>query len=287
MAEKIFISYRRDDSETESARLVNALRAKFGRDSVFIDTSSVVPGEKWPLRIFNALSEAEIVVVIIGADWLRAGSDEWGLRPIDQKDDWVRLEIEEALRLKKQIIPLRVREAKLPPPAVLPLSLASIPHLQSCEIRDEHWEHDLNLFIAQLRYFGPDATVDATKPWPYCRSGPVGAQLMADDVLQQKLADELKLWVVRKSPLPEDTSIFREELFREFSFSSFEDAMLFMQRVALGCSAMNHHPRWENIWRTVRVYLSTWEIEHHISDRDTQLARYFDRAYDDFIVSKH
>lgn len=55
-----------------------------------------------------------------------------------------------------------------------------------------------------------------------------------------------------------------------------------MTQVAQGCDIAMHHPRWENIWKTVRVYLTTWDIGHRISDRDIQLARYFDRAYVEF-----
>ena len=55
-----------------------------------------------------------------------------------------------------------------------------------------------------------------------------------------------------------------------------------MQQVAPGCDIALHHPRWENIWKTVRVYLTTGDIGHRISDRDVQLAKYLDRAYRDF-----
>ena len=55
-----------------------------------------------------------------------------------------------------------------------------------------------------------------------------------------------------------------------------------MNEVAPGCDIAIHHPRWENIWKTVKVYLTTWDIGHRISDRDIQLARYLDQAYSDF-----
>ena len=51
-----------------------------------------------------------------------------------------------------------------------------------------------------------------------------------------------------------------------------------MYRVAPGCDIAIHHTRWENIWRTVRVYLTTWDIDHQISDRDIQLAKYLPEA---------
>jgi pterin-4a-carbinolamine dehydratase len=96
------------------------------------------------------------------------------------------------------------------------------------------------------------------------------------------LVDELTGWTETTSPVPEDSSKIRVELFREFRFRSFQSAVGFMNLVAPGCDIVNHHPRWENIWKTVRVYLTTWDIGHRISDRDVQLARYFDRAYSEY-----
>jgi pterin-4a-carbinolamine dehydratase len=74
----------------------------------------------------------------------------------------------------------------------------------------------------------------------------------------------------------------RIEIFREYTFETFQEAVSFMHQVAPGCDVAIHHPRWENIWKTVRVYLTTWGIGHRVSDRDVQLAKYFDRAYREF-----
>ena len=91
----------------------------------------------------------------------------------------------------------------------------------------------------------------------------------------------MRLWRVVTSPLPEEPERQRTELFREYEFPSFRDAVGFMYQLAPGCDIAIHHPRWENIWRTVRVYLTTWDIGHEISDRDVQLAKYFERAFND------
>lgn len=96
------------------------------------------------------------------------------------------------------------------------------------------------------------------------------------------LSSDLRGWKKVVSPLPEDQSQVREELYKAFRFKSFQDAIHFMSQVAPGCDIAMHHPRWENIWKTLKVYLSTWDVGHRISDRDIQLARYFDRAYLEF-----
>jgi len=57
-----------------------------------------------------------------------------------------------------------------------------------------------------------------------------------------------------------------------------------MNEVAPACVIAAHHQRWENIWRAVRVYLTTFDIGHQVTDRDVQLAKYFDRAYAHFMM---
>ncbi|WP_373291579.1 4a-hydroxytetrahydrobiopterin dehydratase [Bradyrhizobium guangdongense] len=43
-------------------------------------------------------------------------------------------------------------------------------------------------------------------------------------------------------------------------------------------SEMDHHPRWENIWRSVDVHLSTWDIGHKPSVMDLELAQYLEEV---------
>jgi len=60
-----------------------------------------------------------------------------------------------------------------------------------------------------------------------------------------------------------------------------------MYEVAPGCDIAVHHPRWENIWKSLRVYLTTWDIGQRLTDRDIQLAKYLDAAFNDFPGARH
>jgi pterin-4a-carbinolamine dehydratase len=86
-------------------------------------------------------------------------------------------------------------------------------------------------------------------------------------------------WEVIETPLPENPDQRRIELHRTFVFRSFRDVLVFMAEAGEFADDANHHPRWENIFKTLRIYLTTWDIGHRISHSDLQLARYFDRAY--------
>ena len=149
MQPSIFISYRREDSAAEAGRLRTTLLGQFGDDAVFTDTSSIQAGEEWPSRISSALDSAKVVLVILGPQWARV-SDEWGQRRIDQEDDWVRKEIELALSQDKEVIPVLVNGARIPPADKLPKSISTLPNRQAIEIRTPYWDHDMKLLLSRL-----------------------------------------------------------------------------------------------------------------------------------------
>lgn len=68
------------------------------------------------------------------------------------------------------------------------------------------------------------------------------------------------------------------ELFREFEFKDFEQAFAFMQTVAREAEARQHHPRWENEWNKIRIWLSTHEKGNKVTDKDRELAKAIDLA---------
>lgn len=287
----IFVSYRRADSAAEAGRLHGTIVGELGRSTVFMDTSSIEPGTQWSKELEEALQKAQIVIVVIGTEWIRI-SDEFGLRRIDQEDDWVRREIEFALREDKKLLPLLVRGAKMPPPNKLPTSISALTRRQAVDIRDAYWDHDIKLVLEQLRLVTDrnkksERSLTSKNLWGiYPTPDPEKPEPISDDKLQIALSSNLSKWKKVVSPLPENPTKVRVEIFRQYNFQTFRHAIEFMNQVAPGCDIALHHPRWENVWRTVRVYLTSWDIDHQISDRDIQLAKYFDKAFSDFPGAK-
>ena len=143
-----FINYRRDDCAAEAKLVANALCSVLPSESVFMDTETILPGEKWPERIWVALNSSQLVFVVIGPTWLTAGMDKWGLRKIDVESDWVRREIAAALlEPKKTVVSLLVSGATMPPVHALPDDVAEIITRQYIEIRNESWDHDLEQVV--------------------------------------------------------------------------------------------------------------------------------------------
>lgn len=61
------------------------------------------------------------------------------------------------------------------------------------------------------------------------------------------------------------------KLARLLNFRNFEDAFAFMTRCAFEIEKMDHHPEWSNVYRRVKIELSTHEVGG-ISSLDFELA---------------
>lgn len=104
-----------------------------------------------------------------------------------------------------------------------------------------------------------------------------------------QLSDQLQVlseWKLVESTLPKNHSKPRQELRKKFNFNTFVDAIDFIQALVPTIEKHQHHPRLENQWRTVTVYLSTWDIGNRISELDIDLAKGFDRVYLEFLSAK-
>ena len=78
----------------------------------------------------------------------------------------------------------------------------------------------------------------------------------------------------RKSEVPK-WEVEGESLQREFVFADFVAAFGFMTQVAIMAEALNHHPDWSNVYRTVRIGLSTHDVGG-LSELDFRLAAKID-----------
>jgi len=114
----IAISYRREDSMPIAGRLYDRLQAKFGKQNVFMDFDSIPPGVDFRERIRQTIERSNLVIAVIGPHWLGEQSD--GSRRIDDPTDFVRLEIEYALKGGIPVIPLLVNSTPMPKPEKLP-----------------------------------------------------------------------------------------------------------------------------------------------------------------------
>ena len=161
---KIFISYRRDDSAGYAGRLFDYLTARFGEENVFMDISAIEPGEDFRKVIKGAVGTCDVVLVMIGKQWLNI-IDERGQRRLDDPHDWLRMEIANALANPQvRVIPVLVRDAPMPDADELPDDLKELPFRNAFELSDSRFQHDANVLIKMIERFAKE--LGGKKPPP-------------------------------------------------------------------------------------------------------------------------
>src|SRR5215470_5898806 len=109
----IFISYRREDTGGHAGRLCDRLTTRFGGDRVFLDIQDIHPGQNFATSIDETIATCVCVIAVIGPHWLVT------------------------------IIPVLMGGATMPAAADLPAELAELSLLNAVEIRDEHFDQDV------------------------------------------------------------------------------------------------------------------------------------------------
>lgn len=165
MAAGIFLSYRREESAPQAGRLYDNLSARFGESHVFMDVDSIGLGLDFAEVIDDAISSCEVLLALIGPDWLRAGCDE-GARRIDDPADYVRLEIQAALERKVRVVPILLNGAWLPAAEELPPALTALTRRQALELDDATFRAHVGRLLEQLERVIPGARVNGSAaPW--------------------------------------------------------------------------------------------------------------------------
>jgi pterin-4a-carbinolamine dehydratase len=269
-----FISYRRSDAAQAAQSLHIQLRERFGPSRVFMDVGAIEVGDVWPDRLRRAIEKATVLIVVVGPGWLTA-ADRYGRRRLDQPTDWVRNEIVSAIESKKRIVTLRVGNADELQPEGLPSELRPLLNSQGLCLRDERWDDDVDevvkTLVSNCRFVANDKRV--ALPQPEVRIAP-----LSDAALDAELLT-LPDWESVEDVIPGDYPNSRQELRRAYRFRSFKSAINFMHAAIEPVQKVQHHPRWENQWRTVTVYLTTWDVGNKVTQIDVDLARLLDALY--------
>src|SRR5262249_36517964 len=219
-----FISYRRQDSAAAARWLFTAIQKTFGQSSVFIDTEDVRLGDRWEKKLQAALGACNVLIVVIGPNWLRL-TDQHGRRRIDREDDWVRSEIKHGLQHEKRVIPLLLSHTPVPEKDALPEEIGRLVTFQAFDLRDERWEADLAFLLNELETFG----FTRMSPPPIHFPTPhVSVAELSQEEITAALAS-LPGWDLVTSDVPGGQRLTKTEIRKAFEFRSFEEAMDFMR----------------------------------------------------------
>lgn len=151
----IFISYRHDGSAKYAVPAIREqLSLHFGTDLVFRDIDTMEPGVDFVEEIEQAVSSCEVLIAIIGREWLTV-TDKQGKRRFENPDDWVRLELETALNRKIRVVPALVDGALMPLAEEFPESLKNFARRQAIEIGHKRFADDVKRLVLTLEKIVP------------------------------------------------------------------------------------------------------------------------------------
>jgi hypothetical protein len=142
---RVFISYRRSDAQSASRQLADALKQRFGRDHVFLDTSDIAAGVEWRSDTIGRVRESDVVLAVIGPHWAALADDRVRRTRLDRADeDVVRLEIETAFTHGAIVIPVLVDDAEMPLREVLPRPFRPLVEVQAQTLHHASWDRDVD-----------------------------------------------------------------------------------------------------------------------------------------------
>ncbi len=167
-AQKVFICYRREETAAHAGRLYDAMVARFGESNVFMDVD-IAPGVDFVERITQVVSRCLVLIVVMGQRWATA-EDEDGNPRLTDPDDFVRLEVETALRRPDVTpIPVLVSGARMPKRETLPEALQPLTRRNALDLSDARWAYDvgrLNSTLDVLLDEVPEPRETGADPYP-------------------------------------------------------------------------------------------------------------------------
>jgi uncharacterized membrane protein YhaH (DUF805 family) len=179
---RIFISYRRGDDQAAAGRLYDRLLQHFDHEQLFIDVEAVEPGVDFVKSLDEQVAACVAFIAVIGPRWLNARNKDGNPR-LDNPTDYVRVEIESALKRDIRVIPVLVDGASMPQASDLPPSLQALARRNAVEIAHHRFAADCDDLARRIK----QALGVPTKP-----SAP--AQLFVSSSVPQEKASAQLSW---------------------------------------------------------------------------------------------
>ncbi|MCI4644402.1 MAG: OmpA family protein [Hyphomonadaceae bacterium] len=153
---KLFISYRRSDTQYQADRLHTAIRphVEDPARNIFIDIDNVPLGVNFATYVDEKVSQCEVLLALIGPDWLEARAED-GKRRLDDPEDFVRIEIASALKRGIPVVPVLFDDAPVPRPEQLPEDLKELSLRNGVQIRRATFEEDVVRLVTGLKFVEP------------------------------------------------------------------------------------------------------------------------------------
>ncbi|MDT0344418.1 toll/interleukin-1 receptor domain-containing protein [Streptomyces litchfieldiae] len=165
---EVFINYRTSDGKEAAYAICEELSRRFGDSNVFLAAKSIAPGENYVNALHRGVRRSSVLLALIGEGWLDAPHrTRPEARALDDEQDWVRREIEDAFEHGVAVIPILIgRKAEQLDPQRLPGSLARLAECQYMRYTLRSARHDLALIGDRLAKQVPELAAADTGPEP-------------------------------------------------------------------------------------------------------------------------
>jgi len=144
---KVFISYRRSDSQAQTGRLYDRLNRAFP-GMFFRDVSEIGVGVDFVAHVERAVGASVALIAVIGPGWVKA-ADARGRR-LDDANDFVRVEIRTALARQIRIIPVLVGNAEMVDDDQLPEDLRPLTRWNAIRIVEDYYDEGIDKLVRSL-----------------------------------------------------------------------------------------------------------------------------------------
>ncbi|MBA3823621.1 MAG: toll/interleukin-1 receptor domain-containing protein [Ktedonobacterales bacterium] len=137
---RVFLSYRRQETEDLCGRIFDRLSKDYGQKQIFRDLNSIPLGVDFKGYLQKVINQCAVMLVLIGMEWI-AIKDESGIRRLDDPNDFVRFEVEIGINCHIPIIPLFAHGAVMPKLQELPSTIQQLAYFNGISIHSDPYFH--------------------------------------------------------------------------------------------------------------------------------------------------
>lgn len=147
---KVFISYRREDTKYQAKMIYTALVKSLPQGHVFMDIDSIPLGADFVEILEGWVDQCDILLAVIGPNWMSAKDLKAGGRRLYNSDDFVRVEVREGLRRGIPVVPVLLDGARMPDADELPEDLRKLVRRQAEFVEFRTFDTDVERLIRKL-----------------------------------------------------------------------------------------------------------------------------------------
>jgi len=138
---RVFLNYRKEDSDAWAGRIHEVLANEFSEADVFMDQFSLVAGDDYPVVIQQCAVRCSAMVVLIGPRWVSIANQS-GVPRLKEDDDLVHREIVAALDRQILVVPLRLPDTPVPDRYDLPFDMRDLIRSHMPVLSNRSWKVD-------------------------------------------------------------------------------------------------------------------------------------------------